>query len=75
MVNTNEVQMADRARDLALFNLAIDSKLRRCDVVARPFPLQADRNNALRVVLNAVSIVAKLSRTAHVPSQVAAQLA
>lgn len=27
-------QMADRKRDLALFNLAIDSKLRGCDVVA-----------------------------------------
>ena len=26
--------MADRKRDLALFNLAIDSKLRGCDVVA-----------------------------------------
>src|SRR5690242_13587883 len=37
---TNEVwairvrlQLADRSRDLALFNLAIDSKLRGCDVV------------------------------------------
>ncbi len=26
--------MKDRKRDLALFNLAIDSKLRGCDVVA-----------------------------------------
>ena len=28
------LQMADRKRDLALFNLAIDSKLRGCDVIA-----------------------------------------
>jgi integrase len=28
------LQMAGRARDLAMFNLAIDSKLRGCDVVA-----------------------------------------
>ena len=28
------LQMADRTRDLALFNLAIDSKLRGCDVVS-----------------------------------------
>ena len=29
-----KLQMADRKRDLALFNLAIDSKLRGCDLVA-----------------------------------------
>jgi integrase len=29
-----QLQMADRKRDLALFNLAIDSKLRGCDIVA-----------------------------------------
>src|ERR1700730_13932876 len=29
-----KLQMADRKRDLALFNLAIDSQLRGCDVVA-----------------------------------------
>src|ERR1700680_3145782 len=29
-----KLQMADRKRDLAMFNLAIDSKLRGCDVVA-----------------------------------------
>lgn len=29
-----KVQMGDRKRDLAPFNLAIDSKLRGCDVVA-----------------------------------------
>jgi hypothetical protein len=29
-----KLQMAGRKRDLALFNLAIDSKLRGCDVVA-----------------------------------------
>jgi hypothetical protein len=29
-----KLQMVDRKRDLALFNLAIDSKLRGCDVVA-----------------------------------------
>src|SRR3977135_4540784 len=28
------LQIAGRARDLAMFNLAIDSKLRGCDVVA-----------------------------------------
>ena len=28
------LQLANRLRDLALFDLAIDSKLRRCDVVA-----------------------------------------
>ena len=28
------LQLAHRSRDLALFNLAIDSKLRGCDVVA-----------------------------------------
>src|SRR5215468_3273699 len=29
-----KLQMGDRKRDLALFNIAIDSKLRGCDVVA-----------------------------------------
>ena len=29
-----KLQMADRTRDLALFNLALDSKLRGCDVVS-----------------------------------------
>jgi hypothetical protein len=29
-----KLQMEGRARDLAMFNLAIDSKLRGCDVVA-----------------------------------------
>ena len=29
-----KLQMASRTRDLAMFNLAIDSKLRGCDVVA-----------------------------------------
>src|SRR5215510_16419928 len=29
-----KLQVAERARDLALFNLALDSKLRGCDVVA-----------------------------------------
>jgi hypothetical protein len=28
----SELQIAGRTRDLAMFNLAIDSKLRRCDV-------------------------------------------
>src|SRR5215210_2163116 len=28
------LQLADRTRDLALFNLAIDSKLRGCDLVS-----------------------------------------
>ena len=28
------LQLSDRTRDLALFNLAIDSKLRGCDVVS-----------------------------------------
>ena len=30
------LQLAKRARDLALFNLAIDSKLRGCDLVKLP---------------------------------------
>jgi len=39
----SKLQMADRKRDLALFNLAIDSKLRGCDVVAlRADSLQFD---------------------------------
>ena len=29
------LQLANRVRDLALFNLAIDSKLRGCDLVKR----------------------------------------
>jgi hypothetical protein len=29
-----KLQIEDRTRDLAMFNLAIDSKLRGCDVVA-----------------------------------------
>ena len=29
-----QLQMANKSRDLALFNLAIDSKLRGCDLVA-----------------------------------------
>src|SRR5215467_10326734 len=29
-----KLQVSDRARDLAMFNLAIDSKLRGCDVVS-----------------------------------------
>ena len=29
-----QLRMADRTRDLALFNLAIDSKLRGCDLIA-----------------------------------------
>jgi hypothetical protein len=31
-----KLQIADRKRDLAMFNLAIDSKLRGCDVVYAP---------------------------------------
>lgn len=34
LVDKNEDSDGDRKRDLALFNLAIDSKLRACDVVA-----------------------------------------
>ena len=34
MLVVTKLQLADRKRDLALFNLAIDSKLRGCDVVA-----------------------------------------
>ena len=30
-----KLQIEGRARDLAMFNLAIDSKLRGCDVVAK----------------------------------------
>jgi integrase len=34
VVDTHALQIERRTRDLALFNLAIDSKLRGCDVVA-----------------------------------------
>jgi hypothetical protein len=34
LVDPDELQIEGRARDLAMFNLAIDSKLRGCDVVA-----------------------------------------
>ena len=34
-----KLQVADRKRDLAMFNLAIDSKLRGCDVVAHVAPM------------------------------------
>jgi integrase len=34
LVDPTKLQIADRKRDLAMFNLAIDSKLRGCDVVA-----------------------------------------
>lgn len=30
----NRLQLANRLRDLALFDLAIDSKLRGCDIIA-----------------------------------------
>ena len=33
-----KLQIDRRTRDLAMFNLAIDSKLRGCDVVARSYP-------------------------------------
>ena len=34
-----KLQIEGRARDLAMFNLAIDSKLRGCDVVAMKVPI------------------------------------
>jgi integrase len=34
LVHSNQLQIEQRTRDLAMFNLAIDSKLRGCDVVA-----------------------------------------
>jgi integrase len=34
LVDPDKLQVEKRTRDLALFNLAIDSKLRRCDVVS-----------------------------------------
>jgi hypothetical protein len=34
LVDPDETSIEGRARDLAMFNLAIDSKLRGCDVVA-----------------------------------------
>ena len=34
LVHPNKTQIEGRARQLAMFNLAIDSKLRGCDVVA-----------------------------------------
>jgi hypothetical protein len=45
--NRTKLQIEGRARDLAMFNLAIDSKLRGCDVVASgsrmSLPADADR--------------------------------
>ena len=38
-----KLQMADRKRDLALFNLAIDSKLRGCDEQQSPQRWQRPR--------------------------------
>jgi hypothetical protein len=37
-----KLQIDGRARDLAMFNLAIDSKLRGCDVVARQSAFNID---------------------------------
>jgi len=34
LVDSDQATVESRARDLAMFNLAIDSKLRGCDVVA-----------------------------------------
>jgi len=34
------LQLGERIRELALFNLAIDSKLRACDLVKRGFNLE-----------------------------------
>jgi hypothetical protein len=34
LVHSGQLHLELRARDLALFNLAIDSKLRGCDLVA-----------------------------------------
>ena len=34
MGDKNRLQLAERKRDLALLNLAIDSKLRGCDVLS-----------------------------------------
>jgi integrase len=36
LVDTGRLQVANCTRDLALFNLALDSKLRACDLVALP---------------------------------------
>ena len=41
------LQLAGRVRDLALFNLAIDSKLRGCDVVSRKVEDVAPRGYAI----------------------------
>ena len=49
-----KLQVKGRTRDLAMFNLAIDSKLRGCDVVA------------LRAVLEAPAVVAGLDDVAVV---------
>jgi integrase len=42
------LQLAQRTRDLALFNLAIDSKLRGCDLVSLRVGDVAQGNNVLR---------------------------
>jgi len=47
------LQMEGRTRDLAMFNLAIDSKLRGCDVVAiRGIPDSTISGNALGACLS-----------------------
>jgi hypothetical protein len=43
-----QLMIAGRARDLAMFNLAIDSKLRGCDVVALRVEDTATRSTELQ---------------------------
>jgi hypothetical protein len=50
------LQMRERLRDLAMFNLAIDSKLRGCDLVA--FSIAAD----IRAFLSQISICSEIAR-------------
>ncbi len=42
-----QLQMADKWRDLALFNLAVDSKLRGCDLVGLKVEDIAPKGNAI----------------------------
>jgi hypothetical protein len=59
-----KLQLEKRTRDLALFNLAIDSKLRGCDVVAIRVDERANRRHLDQQCVTQTSpILARLSST------------
>jgi hypothetical protein len=51
-----KLQVEKRSRDLAMFNLAIDSKLRGCDVVSLKVGRRTKRRSARRLLLRWTSI-------------------